>query len=41
MVMSTKNLQIIGNLCKSCILAGFILMAVVTASTLMWVAYLQ
>jgi hypothetical protein len=41
MIMSTKSLQFVGNVCKSCVVAGLIAMALVTVATLMWVAYLQ
>ncbi|RDH88409.1 MAG: hypothetical protein DIZ78_00250 [endosymbiont of Escarpia spicata] len=40
-VMSEKSLQLFGNVCTSCITVALVVMAAVSAATLLWVMYLQ
>lgn len=39
--MSEKSLQLFGNICTSCVTAALVVMAAVSAATLLWVMYLQ
>ena len=39
--MSEKSLQFIGHVCTSCVVAGLVALAVITAGTMLWVAYLN
>lgn len=38
--MTTKTGQIFGNICISCVVIALVIIAVVTAATLLWVGYL-
>lgn len=39
--MSEKSLDVLGNICTTCVVAGLSVLAVATGATLLWVAYLQ
>ena len=37
--MSENNLEVLGNVCTSCIVAALLALAVVSGGTLLWVMY--